>query len=159
VADWADSRRRAGSGSSRRVEKRASRTLYSSNSRVGVVLQVAQSSNMSEPFDDLDVGGALIGSAGLVAFLLRHEIIHIPVGEGDFVLILLAQELFLREGGWGELGEGVAQSLDAAVGEGARDLGWSERIVVAPGDFGGDGTGVFGAYRADIGHGDEGRLI
>lgn len=111
---------------------------------------------MSEPFDDLDVGGALIGSAGLVAFLLRHEIIHIPVGERDFILILLAQELFLGEGGGGELGEGVAQSSHAAVGEGARDLGRSEGIVVAPGVFGGDGTGVFGAYGAEIGHSDEG---
>lgn len=109
---------------------------------------------MSEPFDDLDVGGALIGSAGLVAFLLRHEIIHIPVGEREFILILLAQELFLGEGRRGELGEGVAQSSNAAVGEGARDLGRSERIVVAPRDFGGDRRGVLGAYRADIGHGD-----
>lgn len=111
---------------------------------------------MSEPFDHLDVRVVLIGSARLVAFLLRHKIIHISVGEGDFILILLAQELLLGEGGRGELGECVAQSSNAAVAEGARDLGRSERIVVAPGDFGGDGTGVLGA---NIGHGDKDRLI
>jgi hypothetical protein len=72
---------------------------------------------MLEPFDDLDIGSSLIGSASLVAFLLRHEIIHIPVCEGNFILILFAQELFLGEGGGGELGEGVAQTSNPAVGK------------------------------------------
>lgn len=59
-------------------------------------MQVARSRNMLEPFDDLDIRSS--GSASLVAFLLRHEIIHIPVCEGYFILILFAQELFLGEG-------------------------------------------------------------
>lgn len=111
---------------------------------------------MLEPFDYLDVWSALIGSAGIVAFLLRHEIIHIPVREGNFILILLAQELFLGKGRGGELGECVAQTSNSAIGKRARDLGGSEGIVVSPWDFGGDGMGVLGAYGAKVGHSDEG---
>lgn len=78
---------------------------------------MARSRDMLEPFDDLDIRSSLIGSASVVAFLFRHEIVHIPVCEGDFILIFFAQELFLGKGGGGELGEGVAQTSNPVVGK------------------------------------------
>jgi hypothetical protein len=142
VVDLADSKRAC--GLTHLEESRKSLVeLYSGQQPSWGFLQVARSRNMLEPFDDLDFWSSLIGSAGLVAFLLRHEVIHIPMREGNFILILFAEELFLGKGGGGELGESVAQTSNPAVGKRASELGWSEWIVVSPRDFRGNGTRVF----------------
>lgn len=58
---------------------------------------------MFKPFGHLDLRRALIGSTGLVDCLLRDKIVHIPVRQRNLVLVFLAEELFLGEGGWREL--------------------------------------------------------
>lgn len=72
---------------------------------------------MFEPLIDLELRRALIGATCVVAFLLRHEVIHIPMRQGDLILVFLAQHLLLGEGGWGQFGECVPETLDAAISE------------------------------------------
>lgn len=100
---------------------------------------ILESGNPLQPFGHLDLRCALVGSTGLVDLLLFDEGVHVPVGEGDLVLVFLAEELFLGEGGLGEFGEGVAEAADASVGE-SGDLGWSPLF------FGGAGRGGFVAW-------------
>jgi hypothetical protein len=104
VQDWRwwmrlDSKLACGVTHLEEVEKRPSRTLLGLTAELEVLLQLSLSSNMLEPFDDLDFWSSLIGSAGLIAFLFRHKIIHIPMREGNFILILFAEKLFLSKGG------------------------------------------------------------
>ena len=63
-------------------------------------MHVARSRNMFKPFDHLDFWRALIGSSYIVAFLVGNEGVHIPVRQGDFILILFAEDFFLGHGSW-----------------------------------------------------------
>lgn len=65
-------------------------------------MHVARSRKMFEPFDHLDFWRALIGSSYVVAFLVCNKSVHIPVRQGDFILVLLAEDLFFGHGRWGE---------------------------------------------------------
>lgn len=98
-------------------------------------LQVSRSRNPFKPFGHLDLRCALIGSTSVVDLLLRDEVVHVPARQRDLVLIFLAQDVLLGDGGWREFRQGVPDSSDPAVGKGVRDLGWTEWIVVAPWTF------------------------
>lgn len=67
---------------------------------MGAPLHGSRSSNAFKPLGHLDLGCALIGPAGVVEFLLGDEVVHVPVRQGNLVLILFAEQLFLGEGGW-----------------------------------------------------------
>lgn len=55
------------------------------------------SSNMFEPFGHLNVWGALIRRAGLIDFLFRHEVVDVPVGQRNLVLVPFAQFFLLSK--------------------------------------------------------------
>jgi hypothetical protein len=77
----------------------------------------SSSGNVFEPFSHLNVWGALIRRAGLVDFLFRHEVVDVPVGQWNLILIPSAKFLLLCKCSWRYLGESIAYASNASIGE------------------------------------------